>query len=156
MARELLKPVYQEVYGDRFNASLFESRMEMQKAIYILQEAGIKVGDYDFLWYKHGPYSQGLQDDILCLSGVPDITVRYSEDAKGVLERVKRVFHMKVEYPRSTWVECLASLQYLRANVISLSASKEDIVERLLERKPYLDKIDINYMALEQLDYILG
>ena len=36
MARELLKPVYQEVYGDRFNASLFESRMEMQKAIYIL------------------------------------------------------------------------------------------------------------------------
>ena len=67
MARELLKPVYQEVYGDRFNASLFESRMEMQKAIYILQEAGIKVGDYDFLWYKHGPYSQGLQDDILCL-----------------------------------------------------------------------------------------
>lgn len=156
MAKELLKPVYEQVYGEKFNASSFEKRMEMQKAIYILQEAGIRVGDYDFLWYKHGPYCQSLQDDILCLNVTPDVAIRYSEDAKEVIERVKNVFNMEVEYSRSAWVECLASLQYLRANVFSLSASKEDIVNNLMAKKPHLDNIDINLMALDKLDYILG
>lgn len=156
MAKELLKPVYERVYGEKFNASSFEKRMEMQKVIYILQEAGIRVGDYDFLWYKHGPYCQSLQDDILCLSGIPDITIRYSEDAKEVIERVKDVFNMKVKYPRSAWVECLASLQYLRANIFSLNASKEDIVNNLMTRKPHLDDMDTNLMALDKLNYILG
>jgi hypothetical protein len=156
MAKELLKPVYEQVYGEKFNASSFEKRMEMQKAIYILQEAGIRVGDYDFLWYKHGPYCQSLQDDILCLNGTPDVAIRYSEDAKEVIGRVKNVFNTKVEYSRSAWVECLASLQYLRANVFSLSASKEDIVNNLMAKKPHLDNIDTNLMALDKLDYILG
>lgn len=156
MSKELLKPVYERLYGEKFDAFSFEKRMEMQKAIYILQEAGIRVGDYDFLWYKHGPYCQSLQDDILCLNGIPDIAIRYSEDAKEVIERVKKVFHMKVEYPRSAWVECLASLQYLRANIFPLNASKEDIVKHLMTKKPHLCDKDTNFMALDQLDYILG
>ncbi|MCH5280543.1 MAG: hypothetical protein J1E61_03670 [Lachnospiraceae bacterium] len=156
MAKELLKPVYQSVYGEKFDASSFEKRMEMQKAIYILQEAGIRVGDYDFLWYKHGPYCQSLQDDILCLSDTPDIAIKYSEDAKEVIERVKSVINMNVEYARSTWVECLASLQYLRANVFSLNASNEDIVKDLMTRKSHLNNMETNMMALARLDYILG
>lgn len=156
MAKELLKPVYQSVYDEKFDASSFEKRMEMQKVIYILQEAGIRVGDYCFLWYKHGPYCQSLQDDILSLSDTPDIAIKYSEDAKEVIERVKSVINMNVEYARSTWVECLASLQYLRANVFSLNASNEDIVKDLMTRKSHLNNIEINMMALDKLDYILG
>lgn len=156
MAKELLKPVYKQVYGEEFKASSFETRMEMQKAIYILQEAGIRVGDYDFLWYKHGPYCQSLQDDILCLNGIPHVAIKYSEDAKEVIERVKKVFNMKVEYPRSAWVECLASLQYLRANIFSLNASKEEIVDNLMTKKPHLNDRNINLKALDELDYILG
>ena len=156
MAKELLKPVYEQIYGEKFNVSSFETRMEMQKAIYILQEAGIRVGDYDFLWYKHGPYCQSLQDDILCLNSTPDIKIRYSEDAKEVIERVKNVFNMRVEYSRSAWVECLASLQYLRANIFPLNASKTDIVNNLVLRKPHLDKMDANLMAFDKLDYIFG
>lgn len=156
MAKELLKPVYEQVYGEKFNAFSFEKRMEMQKAIYILQEAGIRVGDYDFLWYKHGPYCQSLQDDILCLNGTPSCNIKYSEDAKEVIERVKRVFNKNVKYSRSAWVECLASLQYLRANIFPLSASKEDIVNALIRRKPHLDDVNTNLNALDELDYILN
>ena len=155
MAKELLKPVYEQVYGEKFNASTFENRMEMQKAIYILQEAGIRVGDYDFLWYKHGPYCQNLQDDILCLNSTPDIVIKYSEDAKEVMKRVKDVFSMNVNYSRSEWVECLASLQYLRANVFSLSASNEKIVDSLMMRKSHLSNKEENLLALEKLDYII-
>lgn len=156
MARELLKPVYEQVYDEKFNASSFEKRMEMQKAIYILQEAGIRVGDYDFLWYKHGPYCQSLQDDILGLKETPYIVIKYSEDAKEVIERIKSVINMDVAYSRSAWVECLASLQYLRANVFSLNASKEAIVKDLMVRKPHLNNMAENLMALDKLDYILG
>ena len=156
MAKELLKPVYEQVYGEKFSASTFEKRMEMQKAIYILQEAGIRVGDYDFLWYKHGPYCQNLQNDILCLNNTQDINIKYSEDAKEVMKRAKKVFNMKVDYSRSEWVECLASLQYLRANVFSLSASNEKIVDSLMEKKPHLSKKDENFLALEELKYIIG
>jgi len=156
MAREFLKPIYRQVYGEPFIASTFETRMEMQKAIYILQEAGIKVGDYDFLWYKHGPYCQGLQDDILCINSTPDVAIRYSEDAREVIERVREVFNTNVGYSRSSWVECLASLQYLRANVYSMRASRDEIVDALMIRKPHLDNREINLMALDRLDYIMG
>ena len=156
MAKELLKPVYKQVYGESFKATSFENRMEMQKAIYILQEAGIRVGDYDFLWYKHGPYCQSLQDDILCLSGTPDFIIKYSEDAKEVIRRVSNVFNKKVTYSRSVWVECLASIQYLRANIFSLNASRETVINELKKRKPHLNDMETNFMAWDDLDYILG
>ena len=40
----------------------FETRLELQKTIYLLEEAGAKLG-YSFGWYKHGPYSSSLADD---------------------------------------------------------------------------------------------
>lgn len=121
-----------------------------------MQEAGIRVGDYDFLWYKHGSNCQSLQDDILCLNGTSDVIIRYSEDAKEVMKRAKKVFNMKVDYSRSEWVECLASLQYLRANIFSLNASNAEVVDSLMKKKPHLDKKETNLLALEKLDYIIG
>jgi uncharacterized protein YwgA len=156
MAIEYLKSVYEQVYDEKFNSTSFEKRMEMQKTIFILQEAGIRVGDYDFLWYKHGPYCQSLQDDILHLNSTPEITVKYSEDAKEVIRRVKEVFNMEVVYSRSEWAECLASLQYLRANVFPLNASNEDIVNFLMQRKAHLNNKETNLLALNKLDYIFG
>lgn len=69
MANTLLASVYQDVYGEKFTSDDFSKRMKMQKLIYLLQEAGISIGDYNFHWsnhgpYKRGPYSQQLQNDI--------------------------------------------------------------------------------------------
>lgn len=156
MAKDFLRPIYEDVYGEKFNAASFESRMEMQKMIFIMQEAGIRVGDYDFLWYKHGPYSQGLQDDILTLTGTKDAIIRYSEDAKDIIDRIKKVFNKKVAYSRSAWVECLASLQYIKANIFSINASNEEIISELMKRKSHLNDKEINEEALRDLEYILG
>ena len=43
-------------------ASTIEKRLQLQKAMYLLQAAGLKLG-YGFSWYKYGPYSQELADD---------------------------------------------------------------------------------------------
>src|SRR5205807_10531285 len=48
----------------------FEKRLEFQKTIYLLQEAGADLG-YQFGWYKHGPYSSSLADDAYVLATLP-------------------------------------------------------------------------------------
>ena len=52
MANYLLEPVFKYIFDRKFNPSSFEDRLEMQKSVYILQNMGISVGDYNFLWYK--------------------------------------------------------------------------------------------------------
>lgn len=155
MAKEYLKPIYRDVYGAEFDSSSFDARMEMQKLIYILQEAGITIGDYDFIWYKHGPYSQDLQNDILTISEYSNFDIKYSQDASEIIEKVKRSFNKNVEYPRTWWVECIASLQYLRVCVLPIDSSEKDILDELIKRKPHLDNNKLNKDAFEQLKYIL-
>lgn len=156
MAREFLKPIYRDVYGDEFNQACFESRMEMQKLVYVLQEAGVTIGDYDFLWYKHGPYSQELQNDILTIFNVPNVELRYSSDASLIINRVKEVFAEKTVYSRSCWVECIASLQYLKSSRLSLDSSDEVIVDYLMKVKTHLNNRELNIHALNRLKYIMG
>ena len=83
MANYLLKPVFKSIFDRDFQPNVFEDRLEMQKTVYLLQNMGISVGDYKFMWYKHGPYSQILQNDILNLQSVGDINIDFSADAKG-------------------------------------------------------------------------
>jgi len=53
----------------------------LQKAIFVLQELlGVKVG-YDFILYKHGPFSFEVRDDlsIMRAEGLLDLVVRHLE-----------------------------------------------------------------------------
>lgn len=158
MAKEFLKPIYRDVYGDTFDFASFDSRMEMQKLVYILQEAGVTIGDYDFTWYKYGPYSQGLQNDILVISTVNDIVVRYSDYAAKVIERVRSVFSGidTSPYGRNSWVECIASLQYLKSNILHIGASDDELLDELIARKSHLNNRNKNREALRCLYYIMG
>ena len=92
MANVLLAPIYKDVYGEQFSSGNFSDRMKMQKLIYLLQEAGISIGDYNFHWYKHGPYSQQLQNDILVTNGNFDRDIRYSETAKIIVKQTNKHF----------------------------------------------------------------
>lgn len=151
MANTLLAPVYQDVYGEQFASGDFSKRMKMQKLIYLLQEAGISIGDYNFHWYKHGPYSQQLQNDILMITDCSNHSIRYSETAKVIVSRLKSILNDNTSYRDDVWAECLASLQYLRSSVCSNDASDEEIVKKLQERKPHLNNKSANMRALSEL-----
>lgn len=151
MANTLLAPVYQDVYGEQFTSGDFSKRMKMQKLIYLLQEAGISIGDYNFHWYKHGPYSQQLQNDILMITDCSNHSIRYSETAKVIVSRLKSILNDNTSYRDDVWAECLASLQYLRSSVCSNDASDEEIVKKLQERKPHLNNKSANMRALSEL-----
>lgn len=155
MSNYLLKPVFRAVFGEDFNPESFEERLKMQKMVYILQNKGISVGDYGFKWYKHGPYSQALQNDILTISQTEDTPVRFSPDAERTIESLKKaIFDEKVTYPTERWIECLGSLLYIKENLVSIFATDDDLIEELNTRKPALDKIDQNRYALQVLDNI--
>lgn len=153
MANYLLEPVFKYIFDRKFNPSSFEDRLEMQKSVYILQNMGISVGDYNFLWYKHGPYSQTLQDDIVNLSRTsPDVNIKFSSDAKKELDALKAVIEMKdIEYSQSEWLECLGSILYIKDNLLSRFSTDENILTELVSRKSHLNKTKENKLALNVL-----
>ena len=48
MANRSLLPVYKMLYGRNFHYVNFDQRLEMQKAVYLLQDMGVPIGDYGF------------------------------------------------------------------------------------------------------------
>lgn len=151
MTQIILTTLYKNIYGENFSSTEFTKRMKMQKAIYLMQEAGISAGDYDFFWYKHGPYSQALQDDILTIQDYKEADISFSEDAMRIITKLHDLLNKTVDYDQSEWAECLASIQYLRDNVFSFNAKNKEIIDELERRKPHLNKHQLNLEALEDL-----
>ena len=50
------------------DVSSFANRLILQKAGYLLQQAGVSLG-YHFSWYLRGPYSPDYTDDVFALAG---------------------------------------------------------------------------------------
>lgn len=155
MSNIYIAPVYKAIYGQDFVAS-FNHRMEMQKAIYLLTEMGVPVGNYGFYWYLHGPYSQALQNDILALPIKDQPQIAFSEDSKKAIERLKAVLMKETDYTLSQWAECLASLRYIKMMILSQSATEDQIVKELETRKPHLNNDALNRQALNELEQIFA
>lgn len=149
MANRYLLPLYKILYDRDFSYSDFDQRMEMQKAIYLLQDMGVPVGDYGFRWYLHGPYSQSLQDDMYYEDrrGGAELTLskEYSERIAQLYDVIHSVENQS--YSVSHWVECLASLHYLQKNLLSFNATEEEAIQELENRKDHLKDRDSNIAA---------
>ena len=155
MGNLYLGPLFKAVYDHPF-VQEFDSRMEMQKAVYLLEEMGVPVGGYGFYWYKHGPYSQSLQNDILSISAEPDVPFSISVDNNKSIKLLHDLMSKSVEYPTSNWAEGLASLHYIKKNLLPKSASDEDVVNELEKRKPHLDNVELNMQALHDLSSLFA
>ena len=155
MSNIYIAPVYKAIYGKDFVRS-FDHRMEMQKAIYLLTEMGVPVGNYGFYWYLHGPYSQTLQNDILALPINDQPEIAFSEDSRKAIEKLRKVLKKKTYYTVSQWAECLASLQYIRNMILPQSASKDHVVEELGKRKPHLNNNALNREALDEVENLFA
>jgi len=155
VANRYLLPLYKELYGKDFSYSNFDERMEMQKGIYLLQDMGVPIGDYGFRWYLHGPYSQRLQDDMYYEDGKPTEQLVLAEENARSVKRLSEVIHSPKrgqQYPISHWVECLASLQYLRKNIMKSNAGRGEVVSELEKRKEHLNNRAANEAAYDLLE----
>lgn len=158
MANPYLNPVFYTLYGVEFDYSKFEHRLQMQKAIYLLQEQGVPVGTYGFRWYLHGPYSQSLQDDMHEENGQGGTELEFAEDYISRVEKLGKLIKSedRGEYSVSQWMECIASMRYLCKNVLPRKATDKQVVEALEERKEKLQNHEINQTAYHRMEELFA
>lgn len=157
MANQYLLPLYLRLFHEEFDYSEFDNRLQMQKAVYLLQNMGVPLGDYGFRWYFHGPYSQELQDDMhdAMHSPAADETALDRFDTR--IRRLYEVIHDKDRgaYSMAAWMECLASLHYLRNNIMDFDADMEQTLDELVRAKPELSDRDANASAYQLLNWAM-
>ncbi len=147
----VLKEIYRKVYDEGFDYSSIDCRIKLQKAVYILENMGVHVGDYSFSWDKYGPYSLGLDADAYSCNKMVERPVAFSTFAENRIEKVKNLIVQNTEYTVVNWVECIASLHYL-SHVLRFKGDK--LLLELEERKPYLSNREINRQAMSMLKEI--
>lgn len=121
-----------------------DDRKRVQKAVYLGQLAGVKLG-YRFGWYLKGPYSPDLTKDYYSLEEAIIMGDRDYERTilqQPLLDRLKQVRPLldvpeNVSLLQEDWLELVSSLHYLRK--IS-NQSKEEANRTLREQKPNLVK----------------
>jgi len=143
---DIIHAVFKDIIGRATDFSSFDDRLEAQKIVYLLSQAGTSCGDYPFRWYKHGPYSQQLQNTLLKKADGMQPVV-FSETGKAALSKIKK---MKEEshagYSDSQWLEALGSIHYLQKYMYP-TYGQDNIIEELKTYKPLLKECHLNKRA---------
>lgn len=93
--------------------SSVDNRMEVQKAVYLAQAAGVTLG-YSYGWYVKGPYSPSLTRDYYNLSGDEIAQATLKATAVEKLDQVRALMEIAIDnLGRPQRLELLASLHYL-------------------------------------------
>lgn len=147
MSNPILISLYKKVFEEEFNYDDFKSRMKMQNCIYLLEELGINVGDYEFTWYKDCPYSYRLQEDMCYIKNLSVEKLIFSDLAVSGIKRIKTMIAIcrtpDFEYLEAQWIKCLASLHYLNR---IFGGNKKRVLQELAENT-LLKNDHLNQMA---------
>lgn len=97
----------------------FGARLTVQKAVYLLQEAGIEMG-YPYTWYIRGPYSSRLAEDLSYLADLEQLETEevkaytLGEKTRAIVDRVKELVAPRLEPgARAKQLELVASVLFL-------------------------------------------
>ena len=158
MANHILMPVYQALYNEAFDYGDFEKRMKMQKAVYLLQEMGVPMGEYGFRWYLHGPYSQELQDDMYEEHHRTHKDGQVLSDYQKELDRLHKALNedRHTAYSDTEWAECMGSMHYLQKHDLSSKAAKKIVTAKLKECKDHLNNDAANEAAFDVLEVLFN
>ncbi|MDD4390336.1 MAG: hypothetical protein PHW03_05980 [Eubacteriales bacterium] len=160
MANKYLASIYNNLFDQRFDCNRFEHRLELQKGIYLLQDLGVPVSEYGFSWYKHGPYSQTLLDDMYRMNDASISTEDLSDYSQEQFLKLREAFTYsplnEEEYNLQNWVECVASIHFLKENVLPRAASEELILDELTRRKPHLSNFNLNQKAFKVVNSLFS
>jgi uncharacterized protein YwgA len=115
--------------------STVDDRMEVQKAIYLAQAAGVPLG-YSYGWYVRGPYSPALTRDYFDLSEDAPVNATLKQSAAQRLGRVRNLMNTAIgQLQRPQRLELLASIHYL---ITKSRLSEASARKRLNDLKPHV------------------
>ena len=72
-----------------------DDRIKLQKAVYVLENMGVHVGDYSFSWNKYGPYSLALDSDAQNCSDIEEQEVVFSSFAEEKFGKIRYYIEKK-------------------------------------------------------------
>ena len=139
--------IYKSIFGIKLDPNILENQIKLQKSIYLIENMGIRVGNYDFVWSKYGPYSPDLQRDIL--SAKTDSEVQFSSKMIDAINFIKEILEEEVSYNEKERLEMIASLHFIKVCEYNTFINDELVLKLLRERKKYLSNIEENKKGLE-------
>jgi len=115
-----------------YDASSFDSRLRIQKSIYLLSALGVpEVRSYSFSYYLRGPYSPSLAKDYYAIEKTPQARVKTT------------VPHEKIEIVKecvdrgSGFLEAVSTLHSIAEG--NREHGSEEIISHARALKPYLN-----------------
>ena len=149
--------VFKRFFGFNYDAgskTTTDLHVQSQKMCYILKAKGIEIGEFDYSWNFHGPYSAGLQHQLKILDGKKDRVCAYyeltesstdlfSDDAipnsvfsiadGDLIDSVSKELDIAGHKNDSRdWIELLASIMFISRSVFP-GESRKVIENKLLE-----------------------
>lgn len=149
--KHILMHLYEKIFNESFCKDNPEHRRKMMAAVYLLQDLGGLYG-WDFIWLN----SSGLVSHDL-ISDMNDLSYRlinFSSDMLDHIQTVKTMLNNPVGYASDVWAKCLASLVYLRYEIIPIYASDDEIIYDLEARIPEMSDHDANLCALGRINEV--
>lgn len=138
----------------------FDSRLILQKTVYLIEEAGIKLS-YSFNWYLRGPYSPALTRDLFDLaSNNEDVATWVLDDhSRAIAQRISPLISDPPNEDlslKARRLELLASLHYLsRRRRVNLDSLGEATAQLAQNGKHYSsDEVAAAIQALKQVDLL--
>jgi len=147
--------------GLKFQIDDFRDRLILQKAVYLVQAAGVHLGYY-YQWYLHGPYSPSLTRDAYPMSAELASGMDESQGWKlgeHSRKRLKQIQNLVVgegpQEDRARWLELLASVHFLidRGQVPGIDAKK--ICETLGRFKKTFKEAEVQAAIADLKEYEL-
>jgi uncharacterized protein YwgA len=134
---------FKDFFSMELDMESYDNRIRLQKLIYILSFYGVKF-DYNFTWWKHGPYSPKLTDDGYAIDKREKI-IEPTDDELKIVEKIKKG---KEILKNSKKAELVASYLYLQQHMRD-SPSIDEIISELTTRKPYVSVHEVQQVVAE-------
>jgi uncharacterized protein YwgA len=125
-----VKYFYYKLFNTHLDNTDFENRIKMQKLVYLLTYYGVIFSNYRFTWWRYGPYSPQLADDAFTFHNIDHASPSIDE-----LETFRKVERGRSILKNAENSELIASYLYLVSRMTD--PTPEDVLEELLQRKPY-------------------
>lgn len=142
--------IHDYILGRPPSVNDFSDRIIAQKIIYLTDKLGIECGDFEFNWYKRGPYSPALTKVLYENEASESDCSKYNllSEAQELIEPLKRLIaEDKYELGEVDWIELLASTHYLSNEI----KDNFKMATKLIELKPKYSIEEVLY-AKDRLD----
>ena len=158
---------YLSALGVPPNIKTINDRKRVQKAVYLAEAAGAKLG-YDYNWYVYGPYSPRLANDYYRLSeAILDNEIPSGNEAannqnipklkESILEKLQSLAPI-IEKPvgfdlaQEDWLELTSSLHYLQKVEHNDLTGAREVIAR---KKPHLSEyVDMAQAKLKEVNLL--